>query len=387
MGKMNKAGGSLRTALIKYLPACFIIMLIGMKLITKFTEFLLKEYESAHPVSDIVIRNGNVEWKNSGSRVVSWAIENSGYLLIPLWVIICVLAAGYLFYTRELKTPIDLLTKASTKIAENDLDFHIKYQKNDELGRLCTAFEDMRGKLFASDMEIWQTMEERKRLSAAFSHDLRTPLTVLAGYVELMQSCGERISEEKRGEILSKMEQQVKRLKSYTESMNSVQKLEDIKPVSAEMKLSALCSQIKDTCSIISGDLDFSFDAPKEDTELLCDSSIIIRVCENLAANAVRYAKSLVRAEVALEDGLLSLTVSDDGKGFSEEGIKKADRPFYRGDRESNQHFGLGLYICRLLCLKCGGSLRISNGENGGGRVTAVFPAENKKNLTGLIKS
>lgn len=370
---MTSGAGSLKTALMKYLPACFLIMLLGMKLITRVTEWLARFYESAHHITGMVIRNGVVEWANDGSRAVGWVISNADYLLIPVWVLLCVTAAGYLFYSRELRVPIEKLTKASQKIAENDLSFHIGYEKNDEMGRLCSTFEEMRGKLYASNLEIWQTMEERKRLSAAFSHDLRTPLTVLAGYIELMQSCGEQLSPEKHAEILSKMEQQVTRLKAYTEQMNAVQKLEDIQPEITELRLSALCQQIRDTGSMICEDKAFSLTAPDEERIILADSGLILRVCENLAANAVRFAKRKVLAELTLKEDMLWLTVSDDGAGFSAEALQKADRPFYRGDKDSNQHFGLGLYICRLLCMKCGGSLSLANNETGGGRVTASF--------------
>ena len=375
MDKIKKASGSLRISLMKYLPACLIIMLAGMKLISWLTEMLLREYSNAFPVVGLSVRNGEVLWDSGGSTVVKWLLTNADYLLIPLWVMLCVMVAGFVFYSRELRVPIEKLTKASGKIAENDLTFRISYDKNDELGRLCTAFEDMRSKLYASNLEIWQTIEERKRLSAAFSHDLRTPLTVLGGYVELMQSYGEKLTPEKRTEILSKMEQQVVRLKSYTEQMNAVQKLEDIQPEPKDITLSALYSQVRDAGAMICGDRDkaFSLAAPDADAEICCDSGIVIRVCENLAANAVRFAKTRVSAEVTLGDDTLSLTFSDDGEGFSEEALRKADRPFYRGDKDSNVHFGLGLYICRLLCMKCGGTLKLANGANGGGRVTAEF--------------
>jgi signal transduction histidine kinase len=117
----------------------------------------------------------------------------------------------------------------------------------------------------------------------------------------------------------------------------------------------------------------FSLTAPDEDRTILADSALILRVCENLASNAVRFAVQEVSAEIRLTDDRLFLTVADDGAGFSEEALQKADRPFYRGDKDSNQHFGLGLYICRLLCMKCGGGLTLANGENGGGKVTASF--------------
>lgn len=376
MGKIKPSEGSLKTSLMKYFPACIIVMLIGMKLISWLSDFMLQKYEDSHPVIDVVVNNGSVEWLTGSRMTVRWLLSNIDYLLIPLWVLFCVAAAGYLFYTRELREPIEILTAASKKIAENDLIFNIDYQKNDEMGRLCKAFEDMRAELVTSNMEIWQSIEERKRLSAAFSHDLRTPLTVLGGYVELMQNYGERLAPEKREEILSKMQQQVGRLKSYTEQMNAVQKLEDIRPAPTETTLSELCDKIKDAGSIVCGEKRFIMTAPHEDITLLADSALILRVCENLTSNAERFAKSEVRAEVSFNKNTLTLSFSDDGCGFSEEALKKAALPFYRGDKDSNRHFGLGLYICRLLCMKCGGGLTLSNGSSGGGKVTVTFKVE-----------
>lgn len=370
---MKNSSGSLKRALMKYLPVCFLIMLLGMKLITWLTEYISKLYDTAYQVTGLILRSGEVEWINDGSRTVGWVLRNVDNVLIPLWVILCVTAAGYLFYSRELRVPIEKLTKASQKIAENDLSFTVDYSSNDELGRLCAAFEEMRGKLYASNLEIWQTMEERKRLSAAFSHDLRTPLTVLGGYIELMESCGEQLAPDKQAEILSKMSQQVTRLRGYTEQMNAVQKLEDIQPEPEPVRLSALCAQIRDMGAIICKGKAFSLTSPDDDTMILADSALILRVCENLAANAVRFAVQEVHAELRVTEDMLLLTFRDDGAGFSEEALQKAVRPFYRGDRESNRHFGLGLYICRILCMKCGGALRVANGEHGGGQVTASF--------------
>lgn len=375
MGKIDRQK-TLRSTLLRILTLCFVVMLLGMRGISWLTERVADIYTNMYPYVDVVIlRTGEVEWLSGGSAVVKWLIVNAEYLLIPLWVMLCVTVAGLIFYNRELRAPIDTLMTASKKIADNDLDFRIVCEKKDEIGRLCEAFEDMRGKLFTSNMEIWQTMEERRRLSAAFSHDLRTPLTVLSGYVELMQSCGDRITPEKQAEILAKMQSQVERLRSYTEQMNAVQKLEDITPAPQEISMPELCAQLKDTGTIICGDKAFGLNAPAGERRVLADSALILRVCENLSANASRYAATKVTAEVTYADGLLSLCFADDGEGFSEEALQKADRPFYRGDRDSNTHFGLGLYICRLLCMKCGGGLRIENGAEGGGKVTAIFRA------------
>ena len=79
-----------------------------------------------------------------------------------------------------------LLTTSANRIAENDLDFSIVYDRNDEMGLLCKAFEKMRSALESNNREMWRQMNERQKLNAAFSHDLRTPLSVLKGYVEYL---------------------------------------------------------------------------------------------------------------------------------------------------------------------------------------------------------
>lgn len=83
------------------------------------------------------------------------------------------------------------------KIAENNLDFKIIYDKEDELGKLCVSFEKMRQALQESNEEMWRQMEERKRLNAAFAHDLRTPLTVLKGQSELLRNMQPKMTAEK----------------------------------------------------------------------------------------------------------------------------------------------------------------------------------------------
>lgn len=81
---------------------------------------------------------------------------------------------------------------------------------------------------------------------------------------------------------------------------------------------------------------------------------------ENLVSNAVRFAARQISARLAYEKNMLSLEVADDGRGFPEEFLRQGVRPFQKGSEE-NGHFGMGLYICDLLCRKHGGSLTIWN--------------------------
>lgn len=105
---------------------------------------------------------------------------------IPVYFGICIVLSSLLFYRNKLKKPIEVLEAASAKIAEQDLGFRVVYDSRDEMGRLCSSFDKMRASLEENNREMWRAMEERKRLNAAFAHDLRTPLTVLRGYSDFL---------------------------------------------------------------------------------------------------------------------------------------------------------------------------------------------------------
>ena len=117
---------------------------------------------------------------------------------------------------------------------------------------------------------------------------------------------------------------------------------------------------------------------------LRLDEALLLEVFENLVANGLRYARQMLQVTVRVmpeeasapwteTEGVLEVVAEDDGPGFNPEELQHATEPFYRGEGQMEQcHFGLGLYICRLICAKCGGSLALTNGICGG-RVTARF--------------
>ena len=115
-------------------------------------------------------------------------LEKLPIVATPIYSAFCIIAAALLFYRNRLKKPLVELRTASEKIANNDLDFSIDYDNNDELGQLCASFEIMRTTLADNFSKMWRQVEERKALNAAFAHDLRTPLTVLKGYNEMLQA-------------------------------------------------------------------------------------------------------------------------------------------------------------------------------------------------------
>lgn len=303
---------------------------------------------------------------------------------IPLFFGLCIIASALLFYQNKLKKPIELLSVASEKIAGSDLDFKLSYESSDEMGQLCISFETMRAALLENNRELWRAIEERKRLNAAFSHDLRTPLTVLRGYTDFLKAYVPqgKISEQKLLSTISTMSGQIARLESYVQTMGEVQRLEDIK-ASPELVLTAsFIEQFQNSaCFLIQGSRRIlEFHNEVSDCEVLLDLSIVHRVLENILSNAVQYANNIVAVRCRYEHEMLSITVEDDGLGFTAEDLKQAPKPYYRNKGSSDgKHFGLGLYICKDLCEKHGGQLKLQNGEKGGARVTASFLCQKRK--------
>jgi signal transduction histidine kinase len=318
------------------------------------------------------------------SSVNDWVLP-SLVAMVLLTVAVGIVLMASLFYRWKLKKPLELLKKASEKISANDLGFHISYDGKDEMGELCRVFEKMRGQLEKNYKVLWRSVEERKQLNAIFAHDLRTPLSVLKGYSEFLTTYlpQNNISEEKLLDMIQTMKIHIVRLESYTEAMNSIQKLEDMPVHSHAIEMNHLTSLLNDSGRQITGQCGKTFGSTiaTDSKKIVIDIHLVMQVFENLMANATRYASSHVSIHYSVRKGFFSITVTDDGTGFSDAALQKAVLPFYRGEVwDANAHHGLGLYICKVLCEKHEGSLHVENGSHGGGNVTASF-------FTGLINS
>ncbi len=353
-----------------------------------------------------------------------------------LWYSVCLCLASLAFYLWKLKKPLRVLNQAARKISENDLNFEIDCHGQDELGRLCEAFEAMRQELVQNNRKLWNSMEERKRLNAAFAHDLRTPLTVLQGHTDLLLdtlNTEQDADGEIHQEILSSVQaisNQITRMNSYLDTMSALRRLEDYDPCLKAVSSRALAELLEETAaslfpgekthlaegslkeaslregslregslregSLREGSLYKSSPAGAgkialrvelDEQELWMDREAFTQIYENLLSNAARYAKESIRIRLYREQDFLVLEVADDGPGFTPRDLQNAFAPYYKGERskpESSSHFGLGLYICSLLAGKLGGGLQLANGREAGAVVTVKITCY-QKNFTGKI--
>lgn len=252
-------------------------------------------------------------------------------------------------------------------IAENNLDFKISYKSQNELGKLCSSFDKMRITLQNKNFEMWRQLEERKQLNAAFSHDLRTPRQS-----DMMVQYGDQMTAEKIISTAKVMKKHINRLESYVDTMNNLQRLEDIPIDKRTTKVKDLISQLTSTGNALCINKQFTLlnNCPDE-YEMNIDLDIVLEVYENLLSNAVRYAKKQVSVSISTYQDSLSISICDDGKGFSDEDLQNATKPFYKSSTKNKVHFGMGLSIYKILCEKHVGYLKLSN--NNGAAVKAVF--------------
>lgn len=290
-------------------------------------------------------------------------------ITLPILIyIIALFTTASMFYHLKLKEPLKILTQGAACIIDNNLDFTIETTSQDELGQLCTAFETMRKTLLENNYTLWRQGEERKRLNAAFSHNLRNPVTVLKGSIKLALKNIEDITTASNPftDNLLRMESYTNRIEQYVETMSSIQKLEDITLQPELVKWDNLISELKNMLCFVREDTQkqIQFTPAKYEKNILIDKSILFQIAENLVSNALRFATARIDILCSISNGKLLLSVTDDGCGFPEKLLQNGIQPFQKGNEDMG-HFGMGLYTCELLCQKHGGNITLKNNPTG----------------------
>ena len=320
-----------------------------------------------------------LELHNIRGLVIINAIQN--YSII-LYSVIGIILATNLFYRNRMRDPIRLLKEEAAYISRNDLSVSCRYESGDEFGEVCEAFESMRLHLISNNENKWSLMEGQRLLNATFAHDIRTPLTVLQGYTDmLMRYYPEgKISEEKLLDTITLMQGQITRLREFSDSMKGLQDMEALQIRPSEKLFSHLVEQLQKNIEGLMQDqainifIHSNFESlNKEESKGYYDDAVIIEVVNNLISNSCSYAKNLVEIYIELEKTYLYIYVCDDGRGFSREELYSALNPYYSSRNDGAGHFGIGLTICKILCEKHGGKITLSNSISKGAIVCASF--------------
>jgi signal transduction histidine kinase len=289
-------------------------------------------------------------------------------LLVSL-LLILVLTNGVLTWlmSRSIIRPLRRLTQAAHHIQEGQLNFTVEPTGRDEIGRLCIAFEEMRAKLKHSVDTQLQYEENRKQLVSHISHDLRTPVTAIKGYVEGILD-GIADSPEKTEKYLRTIYSKADDLERLIEELFLFSKL-DLKRLPFDFENTALVPFVEDVLS------EFSYQLEQESIELklevqiphearvILDREKMKRVLSNILDNALKYMDEpagSITVRVVEHGGVYMLRMEDNGRGIDPEALPYIFEQFYRGEASRSRDTGgsgLGLAIAKQIVEEHGGQI------------------------------
>lgn len=284
--------------------------------------------------------------------------------------------ATKMFYRKRILQPITILEKSIEQIEQGNYQQPVYYNTYDEFEKTSLGLDHLRLTLQTNEKKLNELYHDQKKVNAAFSHDLRTPLATIQNNLELMEAYyeQERLSPEAFEKSATKIKKSITRLSSFSETMQQLQKLED-RPLHTTLQP---LNQIEEHLREISQhrpEKEITITKEYPGITIKYDLDLINEVVENLLNNAYRFAKKQIDITITLQEKLLIIYVKDDGSGFSKKELLTATEPYY--SQNKNSHFGLGLTIAEALSQKHGGNLKIANSIDGGAIVSAVFALTN----------
>ena len=303
------------------------------------------------------------------NQVYYWCITILMVSLPIAYIVIASFMVAKLYYKWKLQIPLENLKNGMDHISQQDLDFQIPYTSHDELGQLCDTFEHMKNEIYKSNRKMWNMLQERKALTASVSHDLRTPITVINGYLEYLEKLIEKgtLTNDTLQITIKNMAEAADRLKRYVECVKDVQRIEDIEIKKENYDLKELIANITKEFSILAAQKnkkvvtqDFSKSAC-----ILTDKAMLSKILENIFDNALRFSSEKIVLSIKEKEEYLYFSIQDDGVGFTAEELKSATSFFFSSSTNGG-NFGIGLSICKILCEKLGGDMYLDNNAEHG---------------------
>ena len=278
------------------------------------------------------------------------------------WVLVFLVLALilYLYFLkrelRKLKSSVKGLSTRAKFGSRLFLDFRDKTLLNlvDELNQMITEFE-------GNNHQAKQMEENVKLTIAGLSHDLRTPLTSIHGYVQLLNTTED---EAKRAHYLTVIEQSVRSLMEMTDNFYDLARVEtNQKEVNlASISLSSLVEEVFLSFyeQFEENKIDLQFPEQIIDIQIIADRLLLIRVFQNIVQNILRYANSNALISYEDDSSYVIFTVKNDIKHESKVAIEKVFTLFYTEitSRTNTETSGLGLYLSKKLVEKMNGKMQ-----------------------------
>lgn len=303
------------------------------------------------------------------------------YLLVILIACNAILYSVFLItrFERKLRGQLAPVFAATKEITAQNLDFQVGHSGIKEFEDILLSFSDMKEELGASLKKQWKTEQHQKEQIAALAHDLKTPLTIAQGNMDLL---GETPLTGEQTEYVSQTSDSVGRMTDYVQLLIELSRA----AIGYEyhfrwFALPAFLESIEKQAAILCYKKEIALQTgiEKVPDELYGDDMLLERAVMNLISNAVEHTPQRGRIAFAasVAGGELELSVTDSGEGFSAEALAHAKELFFMKEhsRSMEMHFGMGLYFADSVVQRHHGTLALENvGGEGGARVIIHLP-------------
>ncbi|MEJ2596768.1 MAG: HAMP domain-containing sensor histidine kinase [Anaerolineales bacterium] len=298
---------------------------------------------------------------------------NEALIYAMLGALLVALAIGILL-ARTLTSPLQALTRAAQSITQGQLEQQVKVGASDEIGQLATAFNRM-------SQEVARVNQLRRQMTADIAHDLRTPLTVISGYVESMRDGDLKPTTERFALIYSEIERLQNlvgdlRMLSMADAGELSLNPQSISPKNLLERTSALFRNQAERQHVT-----IQVDAGDDLPNICVDEARMIQVLGNLISNALHYSSSDGTITLAAQPSgdRLEIRVEDMGIGIPADELPYIFNRFHRGDKSRHTETGetgLGLAIVKALVEAHGGSVLAESHPDEGTIIRLAFPID-----------
>jgi len=322
-------------------------------------------YSSAgDPIGLIELSQGPAYGRQIVSRVAQ------GWLFASMLAVAIAGFAG-LSVSRRITVPLLELTEATTRMSKGDLTARAELDREDELGQLATAFNEMARRI----EEIVVTL---RRFVADAAHELHTPLTALHTNLEL---ASDELNQKTRQAYIERAQSQVKRLETLTDSLLNLSRMESgtANDPYREVSLSSLLLEVSELYASRSeqAGINFMLELPKQPVVVYGSSSQLRNALGNLLDNAIKFSPTGETITVVLQESLgdVAITIQDHGIGIPPDEINTVFSRFHRCRNAADYPgSGLGLAIVKHIVEAHRGAIHLQN-QLPGLRVTLTLPS------------
>ena len=290
---------------------------------------------------------------------------------------------------KYLQKRLNVLKETAERVEREDLDFEREYSDIQEVDHVLGALYQMKEALQKSLKEQWDIKRQKEDQIASLAHDIKTPLTIIRGNTELLLE--EETEEEKREwdqEILDSVREIERYLQILQRTIRQFdgepnrgskdgqeEKKEEQKNFPASFWIQEICERAQALGR--TKKLQICCRAADTDKMIYGRKEECSRALWNIVSNGVDFSPrgGELLIEIKESGEFLAVTVTDDGPGFTKEGLAHATEQFYQADksRTRKDHYGMGLYIASEIMKEYKGFLQLENAEGRGGKVSLYF--------------